>query len=247
MLNKRGSIVKVSNWVIESKGFAFLAFLILLFFSVLSFVFYFNNPNQLSNLGLIKLFITNAGSIFATIGLLLVNRGSRNFFFFSLTGCALLFINGLISNLMFDALKWLMVGIVLLFQTFYWNTNQEIKVKKLSNILIFLIILSIFVTSLTISNTLIANINTQSPFYNKRPYLDLLQFAFTISGNIMMMFMITQSRLVYLIGNIMTIIMFSLIINSGEYTSIAQLVQAILYTIITICGYVNILVVYGEE
>ena len=63
----------------------------------------------------------------------------------------------------------------------------------------------------------------------------------------MMIFFIVESRIVYLIGNIITMIMFSLIIAEGDILSITQLIQSILYAVITISGYIVMKNKYKKE
>ncbi|BDU67420.1 MAG: hypothetical protein TYPL_0730 [Candidatus Tyloplasma litorale] len=253
---KENKLDNFANWVIKSKGFFCLAITLLALSSIIISILFFKNIIEINNYYFdeikdiddksismniyFRLVLTSLGSIFATLGILLINRNNSNFFYFALTATFLLAVNGFISKLFFDALKWLAVGTILGTQAIIWNV-QDIKTKKIKKInlwFIFGLIIFLFIFGLLIGQFGIKKIPESSHFYNKKPILDPLQFLFTITGNIMIIMFILDSRIVYMIGNLLTSIMFLLITIQGDILSFTQLIQGILYFVISFSGYI---------
>lgn len=247
-MEKGNRINKISEWVILSKAFFILASVLLIGSSIITLGLFVSTNDNISTNEWLRLIFTDLGSLFATLGILMVNRGSKNFYYFSLTGAFLLFVNGIISQLFFDAIKWLLIGTILLIQTIYWlRSLDKIKIKKWNIWIVLLTILILFISSFLIGKFGVSKIPEESFFYNKSPVLDPIQSTFSIAGNLMMLFIIIESRFVFLIGNVLTLYMFASIVGHGDYISTPQLVQAILYTLITISGYINIRNNYNQN
>ncbi len=253
----------LSNWVINSKQFYWIAFLLITASSLIQFILFLANVIDINNFTIselsnqttsvnikvwLRLTLSSIGSVLATLGLLMINRGNQNFYFYSLTASLILIINGLVSNLFFDALKWLFVGIVLLLQTIVWSKYlNKLNIFKIGWIKITALIVVIFIGSFLIGYFAIEKIDKSSFFYNKMPILDPIQFALTITGNIMMIFFIVESRIIYALGNIVTILMFGILIGKGDILSLTQLIQGLLYLIITLSGYIALKSKYIKE
>ncbi len=250
---------KASDYIIHSKSFFVIALLIMLFTSVLALALYMfdayeiygHNFSEMGNETLriyARLFLTSVGSTLAVLSLLMVNRHNKNFFYFGVTGTLLLTANALMSNLMFDAIKWLCVCLVLSFQAIVWNLrkDREIVFKKITTGPLVISIISILILS-TIISIGVAAIPSNSVFYNKKPYLDPIQFIFTITGNLLAIYYFVESRIYYMIGNAITLFMFVTIVCSGELLSLIQLAQSTLYLLITIAGYLNMVYINKEN
>lgn len=246
-------MAKFSNWVIHSKLFFWMAFIIMLSISLLMISLFllniyevnglkFNEINLATYIEKVRLWsriiLTSIGSTFVVLSFLMVNRHNKNFFYFGITGSLILASNAFISDLFFDACKWLCVATVLSIQTVLWHIKKdgETKFKRITNMYLIIIVIIVLIVGV-ISGALVNNIPESSLFYNKKPFLDPIQFAFTITGNVLIMLYFVESRLIYIIGNIITIVMFSMIVASGDLISIIQLVQALLYFVITISAY----------
>ncbi len=246
---------KFSEWVIHSKSFFWTALAIMLVFSLLSILLYIFDVysiyntlfSELSTSGKVidvwsRIILTSVGSTLAVLSLLLVNRHNKNFFYYGVTGTILLTINAFMSELMFDAIKWLCVCIVLSSQAIIWNLrgDREVVFKKITTGPLVTTIVTILLLSL-VASIGVAMIPKESLFYNKKPYMDPVQFTFTITGNLLAIFYFVESRIYYMIGNTITLVMFIIIVSDGELLSLIQLSQSLLYLLITICGYFTML------
>ncbi len=244
---------RVSNWIINSKEFFWIALSMMILITSLTILLYLLNVYEVNGLyfnelkgGMeefdlwARIILTSAGSTLAVLSLLLVNRHNKNFFYFGVTSTILLTLNGFLSHLFFDAIKWMCVGVVLSTQAIIWNvrSNKEVNFKSI-NILPLVGIIAAITIIATIAGIGVSFIPEDSLFYNKKPILDPVQFAFTIVGNILIMLYFIESRIIYMIGNIITLFMFTLIIGQGELLSLIQLVQGGLYLTITISGYIT--------
>lgn len=250
--------IKASNWIINSKSFFWIALGTMLFVSALTIILFVCNVYEINGykfsdtpgdeqfLTWSRITLTSVGSTLAVLSLLMVNRHNKNFFYFGVTSTLLLMINGILSDLLFDAMKWFFVGAVLSTQAILWNINhhKQKEFKRISTTPLVIAIFTILIVSLLVGVYGVANIPESSLFYNKRPVLDPIQFAFTIVGNLLIMLYFVESRIIYMIGNLITIFMFTMIVISGELLSLIQITQALLYFIITISGYSSMKIRY---
>lgn len=249
---------KYVDWVLKSKTSFWLIIALMSLTSLIVISLYFFNLYEINDISfndlcnewtdkslsvISRMILTPIGATLAILSLLFINRNKKEFIFFAIPSVVLLTLNSLISHLIFDALKWFCVGTVLLTQSFLWqrrsgNEYKSINMKLWQTILLATILLII---GLLIGVFGISKIPNESIFYNRKPILDPLQFAFTITGNILTIFFILQSRIIYLIGNILTFIMFLLlIIEENDVLVLILLVQTTLYMIVTISGYLKL-------
>ncbi len=246
---------RLADWVIHSKSFFWTALTVMLVFSSISIILYVFDVyaiysitfSELSTSGKAadvwsRILLTSIGSTLAVLSLLLVNRHNKNFFYYGVSGTILLTVNAFMSQLMFDAIKWLCVCLVLTSQAIVWNLrgDREVTFKKITTGPLVITILAILIFSLGASVG-VAMIPTDSLFYNKKPYMDPIQFVFTITGNLLAIFYFVESRIYYMIGNTITLVMFIVIVGDGELLSLIQLAQSSLYLLITVCGYFTML------
>lgn len=255
---------KVSNWIIKSKEFFFIAMFAMVFMSVLSILLFLFDVYQIngylfsesmgasgSEQALLwsRVFLTAIGSTLAVLSILMVNRHDKNFFYFGVTGTLILACNGFISQLMFDALKWLIVASILATQAVVWHVRKDhdIKFKRISPVPLLVGILVVTLVSFAIGYGLVSKIPSDSLFYNKKPVLDPIQFSFTVIGNILIMLYFIESRIVFMIGNVITMSMYGMIVIQGDLLTLIQLTQATLYLIITIAGFVTMKLHYHNS
>ncbi len=251
-------MLKFSNWVINSKSFFWTALSMMLLITSLTILLYVFNVYQINGVKFneiepgsesillwTRVILTSLGSTLAVLSLLLVNRHNKNFFYFGVTSTVLLTVNALLSDLFFDAIKWGCVGIVLSTQAIIWHIKDhgEVKFKKINTLPLLGIIAIITIVSIT-AGIGVSFIPDDSLFYNKKPIMDPVQFAFTITGNVLIMLYFIESRIIYMIGNVITMVMFLIIIGDGELLSLIQLMQGTLYLIITVSGYVTMKDIY---
>ncbi len=245
-----------ANQIIWSRWFFWLATIVMMVLAVLQFaLFIFNftevNGHTISDIhdGIatdkesviiwLRLLLSGIGGVTATLGLLLINRGDKNFYYFSVTTAVLLTLNGFLSNLFFEGVKWMVVGIILVINAIIWNLpNVELKTKRMDIWLSIGILFSVMISMSLLGYLFVKDIPKESPFYNSMPVLDPTQSGITITGNILMIFKIVESRIIYGVGNIFTIVMFSWKTLQGDLVSLNQVVQGILYLIVTTSGFV---------
>lgn len=187
----------------------------------------------------LRLILSGIGGVTATLGLLLINRGDKKFYYYSITTAILLTMNGFLSNLFFEGAKWFIVGIILLINAIIWNIPSiEIKPKK-TKVWISIAAIAIIILIMGLIGYFgVRNIPEESHFYNSMPVLDPTQFGLTITGNILMIFKIVESRIIYGAGNIFTILMFGVKTIKGDLVSLNQTVQGVLYLLVTISGFI---------
>ncbi len=187
----------------------------------------------------LRLVISGVGGVTATLGLLLINRGDKKFYYYSITTAILLTLNGFLSNLFFEGAKWFIVGIILLINAIIWNIPSiEIKPKKTKVWISIVVIMVIILVMGLIGYFGVSEIPEESHFYNSMPVLDPTQFGLTVTGNVMMIFKIVESRIIYGVGNVFTILMFGVKTIKGDLVSLNQTVQGVLYLIVTISGFI---------
>lgn len=188
-----------------------------------------------------RILLTPIGATLAVLSLLLINRNKKQFIYYAMPSAILLTINSLMSQLMFDAMKWLSVGTILFIQCVIWSRKKEegymsISIEYWQTILIGI---TLMIIGLSVGIFGVSNIPDTSLFYNKKPVLDPLQFTFTLAGNIMMIFFVVQSRIIYLIGNLLTWTMFLSVIINGDLLTLILFTQISIYMMITISGYLT--------
>lgn len=253
---KQNKYLAFANQIIWSRWFFWFATSIMSFLAVLQLVLFISNVTVINGHkfkditdGLVsggtsaviwlRLLLSGIGGVTATLGLLLINRGDKKFYYFSITTAILLAANGFLSQLFFEGCKWVVVGIILATNAIIWNLpNVEIKTKRMKIWISIVITASIIFVMALIGNFFVKDIPEESPFYNSMPILDPTQFGLTVTGNILMIFKIVESRIIYGVGNIFTIVMFGWKTMQGDLVSLNQVVQGALYLVVTISGFI---------
>lgn len=186
-----------------------------------------------------RLILTPIGSSLSIISLLLINRDNSNFVYYAIPATLMLTINSLVSQLIFDAIKWFCIFVILLTQGIIWKRFKNFKKMEIGMLTTTFIILMLLLFSLPIGIIILSDISKDSIFYNKSPILDPIQFVFTITGNIMMIMFILQSRIIYIIGNVLSMVMMILLVSKGDVLSILIVIQMFIYILITLFGYIK--------
>lgn len=191
---------------------------------------------------IVRIVFTPVGATLAILSLLLINRNKKDFIYFAIPSAILLTTNSLCSQLFYDAIKWLAVGTILLTQGVLWRkrTTDEYKSIKLPYIETMALAITLLVLGLLVGLAEVYLVPNDSPFHTKEEILDPLQFMFTVAGNVMMIFFIVQSRFIYLIGNVLTAIMFIKLMADGDLLVLVLFTQIVIYNVITICGYITL-------
>lgn len=253
---ENNKLLDKAKWVIFSREFFWIATIVMALLAILQFILFFSNITIIngtkfqeiingevstshSTIVFARLFLSGIGGVTATLGLLLINRGDKKFYYFSITTAILLTLNGFISNLFFEGCKWLVVGIILAINAIIWNIESiEIKPKRVKVIYSIIATLLIILIMSLIGLFGVSQIPEESPFYNSMPVLDPTQFGLTVTGNVLMIFKIAESRIIYGVGNLFTIFMFAGKTIKGDLVSLSQVFQGILYLIVTCSGFV---------
>ncbi len=249
-INSNSKNKKLYDYIIFSKQFLLIILFTMISLGIIQWTLFFTDTISVAGFyysdnswkSWVSLSLSSIGAATSPIGLLLINRTNKRFFYFSLTTALLLSINGFVSGIFFEGIKWIFVGSTLLVHAVLWNMpSLEIKIKNFKWYIMLSLFITIFISLVLFGQFGVKKIPEDSFFYNTSPILDPLQSGFTITGNILMMFKIIQSRIIYGFGNILTILMFGQrLFIQHDIGSLSLFVNGIFYLIITIAGYLKL-------
>lgn len=157
--------------------------------------------------------IQSIGSIAIIIGITLIARGKKAFGPFNLLGNALIFVNGLITGLWFEATIRSIMFTLYAFQYANWNKrdkegitiNRANKFELLLSALIVILIVVCIATPLAVTGIGEKYLNMQTPFP------DSIQGSFNIVGVWLIARRKTEGQLALVISNSSALIMFGIV------------------------------------
>lgn len=154
----------------------------------------------------VKLTISTLGSVGILGAVGMISKLNRNFMWIGVFGNIMLSLNGALSLLWFEAGKRIFFALMYITQWCKWGKNEKLQTERIN---FFWIIIGVSLIGGMVG--LGAGMHTipNSSDWISKPYFDSIQTSFFLVGAILLVKKKTESHILYFVGDILAIIMFS--------------------------------------